>query len=215
MNDDKIAGEDEETAGGDGQRNRSKKKNIDILDKYVVVVDENLYSPPAEIIPGDLSAMTNLDTNKLHELHEVFNIIDFNGDGVIDEKDLKAIFISMGQSISDEQAQAMIEEAPGPLNFDNFSAMVGLKTIDLDSEEDLIEAFKLWDDKEEGVISEEKLLYELMSHGNRFTEKEAWAALEQAPIKKGTEHGFGCSGEPMIEYEVFAKQCSGLRKKAH
>lgn len=93
--------------------------------------------------------------------------------------------------------------------------MVGLKTIDLDPEEDLIEAFKLWDDRGEGVISEEQLLHDLMTHGNKFSEKEAWKALEEAPIKKGTEHGFGCTGEPMIEYHIFAKQCSGLRKKAN
>lgn len=41
---------------------------------------------------------------------QAFNIIDFNGDGIIDEKDLKGVFLSMGQNIPDEQIRAMIDE---------------------------------------------------------------------------------------------------------
>lgn len=91
--------------------------------------------------------------------------------------------------------------------------MISLRTIDLDSEDDLIDAFKLWDDKEEGLISEEKIIRDLMTFGERFTQEEAWSALEEAPIKKGTENEFGGNGNPMIEYLQFAKLCSGLRRK--
>lgn len=91
--------------------------------------------------------------------------------------------------------------------------MISLRTIDLDSEEDLIDAFKLWDDKEVGLISEEKIKHDLMTFGERFSEEEAWSALEEAPIKKGTDNEFGGTGNPMIEYLEFAKMCSGLRRK--
>lgn len=80
-NDDKVAGVDDEChvtdaraetyAAGDENDANKRHHNDDILDKWVVVMDENFYVPPVEVEPGDTSAMSHLDTNKLIELREV------------------------------------------------------------------------------------------------------------------------------------------------
>ena len=38
-------------------------------------------------------------------------------DGLLSASDLKAAFASVGRSISDGEAQGMVSEAPGPVNF--------------------------------------------------------------------------------------------------
>jgi Ca2+-binding EF-hand superfamily protein len=41
----------------------------------------------------------------------------FLQDGILSANDLKAAFTSVGRSISDGEASAMVGEAPGPVNF--------------------------------------------------------------------------------------------------
>lgn len=45
-----------------------------------------------------------------------------------------------------------------PLDFDAFVMLLGYKTIELDPEDVLIEALSKWDDKQTGLISEDKLI---------------------------------------------------------
>lgn len=52
-----------------------------------------------------------------------------------------------------------------------------------------------------------------MSFGDKFTEREANMALEEAPIAKGTGEGFNCKGPVMIDYLTFCKSLCGLRKR--
>lgn len=51
--------------------------------------------------------------------------MDQNKDGIIDKNDLKDLYASMGQIASDAQIDAMIKEAPGPINFTVFLTLFG------------------------------------------------------------------------------------------
>lgn len=52
---------------------------------------------------------------------QVFKIFDFDHDGIIDEKDLKFTFTSLGETnVSDEKIKNMISESSKPLDFDAF-----------------------------------------------------------------------------------------------
>lgn len=50
-------------------------------------------------------------------------------------------------------------QAMNPLDFDAFVMLLGYKTIELDPEDVLIEALSKWDDKQTGLISEDKLIF--------------------------------------------------------
>lgn len=55
-----------------------------------------------------------------------------------------------------------------------------------------------------------RILHDLMCYGDRFTEKEAYTALEEAPIANKNRQ----PGEPpMIDYQGFCKILGGLRKR--
>ena len=63
-------------------------------------------------------------------------MIDKDGDGKIDAKELKACFEELGQRIKDDEVKAMVAECSGPLNFPNFldlfsSKLNGKKSKDL------------------------------------------------------------------------------------
>lgn len=91
--------------------------------------------------------------------------------------------------------------------------MMILKTVDMDTEEDMKRTFALWDKKiDSGFISEDVLLTDLISKGERMSEKEAFKALEEVIYQKGTEANFGSMGSPMVDYPAWCKKISAFRR---
>lgn len=59
---------------------------------------------------------------------QAFTIIDQNRDGIISKDDLRDVLASMGQlNVKNEELDAMIKEASGPINFTVFLTMFGEK----------------------------------------------------------------------------------------
>ena len=54
---------------------------------------------------------------QIQEFKEAFGIIDVDKDGIITQNDLKAAFAAIGRPVSDSEANNMVGEAPGPINF--------------------------------------------------------------------------------------------------
>ncbi|XP_072950023.1 myosin regulatory light chain, smooth muscle [Epargyreus clarus] len=154
-------------------------------------------------IPANVLA--ELDESKIFELKEAFLLFDLDGDGCIDINDLRATFVSLGEKVDEQAVRNMLSEATNPLDFDAFVNLLGYKTLELDSEETLVAALSRWDQDNTGLIPEERIRHDLMTWGDRFTEKEADYALDEAPIvQKG--------GYNMIDYKQFCTQLCGLRK---
>ncbi|CAK1579506.1 unnamed protein product [Parnassius mnemosyne] len=154
-------------------------------------------------IPANV--MSELDESKIFELKEAFLLFDLNGDGYIDQNDLRGTFVSLGETVDEQLVRNMLSEASHPLDFDAFVNLLGYKTLELDSEETLKAALARWDAENTGYISEERIRHDLMTWGDRFTEKETDYALDEAPtIDK--------NGKTMIDYIQFCSQLSGLRK---
>ncbi|ROT63424.1 myosin light chain 2 [Penaeus vannamei] len=51
------------------------------------------------------------------EFKEGFQIMDRDRDGVIDKADLRGTFDEIGRMVSDSDLDAMLADAPGPINF--------------------------------------------------------------------------------------------------
>merc|ERR1712055_287923 len=65
------------------------------------------------------------DQSQIQEFKEAFNMIDQNRDGFVDKEDLHDMLASLGKNPSDEYLEAMMTEAPGPMNFTMFLTMFG------------------------------------------------------------------------------------------
>jgi len=122
------------------------------------------------------------DQAQIQEFKEAFNLIDQNHDGFIDKEDLHDMLASMGKNPSDKELDDMVNEVPGSINFTMFLTMFGEKLTGTDPEETILNAFKLFDEENEGKIHEDFLKSLLTTRGDHFTKDEVELAYKGAPI---------------------------------
>ena len=58
-----------------------------------------------------LNAMDALSGNEDREFREIFSGMDKNGDGFITRQELKAAMVNMGERLTEEEIEQMMEEA--------------------------------------------------------------------------------------------------------
>jgi Ca2+-binding EF-hand superfamily protein len=125
------------------------------------------------------------DQAQIQEFKEAFNMIDQNHDGFIDKEDLHDMLASLGKAPTDKDLDAMMAEAPGPINFTMFLTMFGEKLNGTDPEDVIKNAFACFDEDNKGFVNEERLRELLTTMGDRFTEEEVDEMYREAPIKNG------------------------------
>uniref|UniRef100_A0A8C0KLY9 Myosin light chain 10 n=1 Tax=Canis lupus dingo TaxID=286419 RepID=A0A8C0KLY9_CANLU len=106
-------------------------------------------------------------------LHQAFTIMDQNRDGFIDKEDLRDTFAALGRiNVKNEELEAMVKEAPGPINFTVFLTMFGEKLKGTDPEETILHAFKVFDTEGKGFVKADFIKEKLMTQADRFSEEE-------------------------------------------
>ncbi|KAJ3452584.1 calmodulin [Anaeramoeba flamelloides] len=69
--------------------------------------------------------MSNKPSNE--ELKQAFDLIDTDGNGVLDEKEIKQLFKQFGQELTDEEYKQMMSEVDtdgnGVVDFEEFKKM--------------------------------------------------------------------------------------------
>jgi len=102
-------------------------------------------SSPTSTLPAPNLKRT-ISPNREQELQEVFCRFDTDGDGKISALELRAYFASVGEYMSQEDAQSVIEEldTDGDLLID-FSDF--LKLMKTDGDDDLRRAFEMFEDE--------------------------------------------------------------------
>uniref|UniRef100_A0A452G066 Myosin light chain 10 n=1 Tax=Capra hircus TaxID=9925 RepID=A0A452G066_CAPHI len=102
-----------------------------------------------------------------------FTIMDQNRDGFIDKEDLRDTFAALGRiNVKNEELEAMVKEAPGPINFTVFLTMFGEKLKGTDPEETILHAFKVFDTEGKGFVKADFIKEKLMTQADRFSEEE-------------------------------------------
>uniref|UniRef100_A0A4X1TWJ0 Myosin light chain 11 n=1 Tax=Sus scrofa TaxID=9823 RepID=A0A4X1TWJ0_PIG len=77
---------------------------------------------------GSSNVFSMFDQTQIQEFKEAFTVIDQNRDGIIDKEDLRDTFAAMGRlNVKNEELDAMMKEASGPINFTVFLTMFGEK----------------------------------------------------------------------------------------
>ena len=101
--------------------------------------------------------------NKLQKSKKHFQIFDKDGDGSITTKELGTVMRSLGQNQSDDEIRQMIidvdEDKSETIDFKEFLGLMAKKMKENDSEDELIEAFKVFDRDGNGKISAHELRY--------------------------------------------------------
>ena len=93
----------------------------------------------------------------INEIYQTFRLFDEDGDGTIDEKELGNVFRSLGQHYTRDELAEMISEidtdGSGVVEFDEFLMLMRRRATDTDIEEEMVEAFKVFDRDGDGLIS--------------------------------------------------------------
>ncbi|XP_074850668.1 myosin light chain 5 isoform X2 [Carettochelys insculpta] len=131
------------------------------------------------------NVFSNFEQTQIQEFKEAFTLIDQNRDGFIDKEDLKDIYASLGKTnVKDEELEAMLKEATGPINFTMFLNLFGAKLLGMDGEETILNAFKMFDPAGKGYIHKDYLKRMLMTQADKFTAEETETTVfSQLPKK--------------------------------
>merc|ERR1711990_581274 len=113
-------------------------------------------------------------------------MIDQNRDQIIDADDLREVFASLGKNPSEEELEAMVKMAPGPINFTMFLTMFGEKLNGTDPEDVIKNAFACFDDDNTGNLNEDYLRELLTTMGDRFNDDQVDDMFREAPIDQRT-----------------------------
>jgi len=131
--------------------------------------------------PGPKFELTQEQKN---DIKEAFDLFDTEGVGKIDVKELKVAIRALGFEPKKEEIKRMIaeidKEDTGKLSFDNFVTLMSMKMAERDSKEEIMKAFRLFDEENTGVIDYEKLKRVSQELGENLTDEELQEMIEEA-----------------------------------
>ena len=138
-----------------------------------------------------------LTEEQIAEFKEAFSLFDKDGDGTITTKELGTVMRSLGQNPTEAELQDMVNEVDGngTIDFPEFLTMMARKMKDTDSEEELKEAFKVFDKHGNGFISASELRHVMTNLGEKLTDEEVDEMIREADV----------DGDGQIGFEEFAR----------
>ena len=140
-----------------------------------------------------------LTKEQIEEYKSAFSL--FSRAGRITSKELGALMRSLGQNPTVEELQEMMNEVDvdtnGAADFPDFLKIMVSKRKDEDSEDEVREAFRMFDKKKSGLISVAELRHVMTSLGDSLTDEEVDEMIGDATI----------NGDGKVNYEEFQMLC--------
>jgi len=134
---------------------------------------------------------------QIAEFKEAFSLFDKDGDGTIDADELGTVLRSLGNQPTDEEVEDMIKEADedgnGTIDFAEFIKMMPTQERDDNAEEEMLEAFRVFDTDGNGSITADELRQIFVNLGEKLTEEEIADMIEEADT----------DGDGEINYQEF------------
>ena len=127
---------------------------------------------------------TELTEEQKQEIKEAFDLFDTDGSGNIDSKELKVAMRALGFEPKREEIKKLISEVDkdgsGVIDFPEFLDMMTAKMQERDPREEMMKAFRLFDDDESGKISFKNLKRVAKELGENMTDDEIAEMIEEA-----------------------------------
>ncbi|CAH2224281.1 calmodulin [Pelobates cultripes] len=126
----------------------------------------------------------HLTPEQIEEFKEAFSLFDKDGDGAITTKELGTVMRSLGQNPTEAELQATISEidcdGSGTIDFPEFLTLMARKMKDTDTEEEIREAFRVFDKEGNGFISAAELRHVMTNLGEKLTDEEVDEMIREA-----------------------------------
>ncbi|OPJ76413.1 calmodulin, striated muscle [Patagioenas fasciata monilis] len=140
-----------------------------------------------------------LSEEKIAEFKEAFSLFDRDGDGRITTKELGTVMRSLGQNPTEAELQDMAVEVDtdgsGTIDFPEFLLLMARKMRDTDSEEEMREAFRVFDKDGNGYISAAELRHIMTNLGEKLTDEEVDEMIREADF----------NDDGQVNYEEFVR----------
>merc|ERR1739844_149116 len=120
---------------------------------------------------------------QIQEFKEAFGIMDADKDGLLSSSDIVAAFGNVGKSVSDGEAQGMLSEAPGPVNFTQMVMLFAEKMAGGADDDTILKAFDAFEVN--GKIDADMFKRSLMTFGDKFSASEVDNAFGEFLIEDG------------------------------
>jgi calmodulin len=168
-----------------------------MINNNIEKINKNL---DTEKISEKLKSIDNLTEMEIALYKEAFQIFDKHSEGYISTKELGTILSSLGFNISDEDLNEIIniydnDENNNLIDFISFLEIISKKKNNIYKEEDLIDAFRIFDKEGNGKISSKELRYVIMSSGEDFNENYIKELINESSV----DH------DEYIDYHKFIK----------
>merc|ERR1712023_347034 len=126
----------------------------------------------------------DLTEEQKQEIREAFDLFDTDGSGAIDAKELKVAMRALGFEPKKDEIRKMIsdidKDGDGTIDFDEFMMMMSAKMAEKDSREEIMKAFRLFDDDQTGKISFKNIKRVAKELGERMTDEELQEMIDEA-----------------------------------
>ena len=133
------------------------------------------------------------------DYQDIFDQFDKDKDGKISGKELQNAMFSMGQNPTEDEINEMMREVDlnqdGKIDFDEFMILMTNNSPETQAEEEVINAFRVFDKEGNGLIASSELKHIMMTIGDKMTEEEADEMVNEADIDE----------DGMINYEEFVR----------
>ncbi|ESR46186.1 hypothetical protein WN944_007198 [Citrus x changshan-huyou] len=136
---------------------------------------------------------------QIAEFQKAFYLLDKDGDGCITIDELAAAIRSLDQNPTKEELRLMIDEVDangnGTIEFEEFLDLMAKKMRETKAQEEMKEAFKVFDKNRDGFISPNELRHVMLNLGEKVTDEELEQMVKDADL----------DGDGQINYEEFSR----------
>ncbi|KAJ4764627.1 Calmodulin [Rhynchospora pubera] len=128
----------------------------------------------------------NLTPEQISEFQQAFLLFDRNNDGCITLEELAAVIHQLGLNPTEVELLEMIREVDingnGTIEFNEFTILMARKLMETDTDEEMKEAFEVFDKDHNGLISPSELRHVMRNLGENLTDDEVAQMIREADI---------------------------------
>ncbi|KAK6589652.1 centrin [Cryptosporidium xiaoi] len=132
---------------------------------------------------NSISKRTELSEQQKLEIKEAFELFDGDSIGYIDIKEVKVAMRALGFDPKKEELKKLssnLESSNGMVSYNEFYDLVETKILQRDPREEIIKAFKLFDDDGTGKISFKNLKRVAKELGENISDEEIQEMIDEA-----------------------------------